>query len=110
MIVCDAPPAHYELIADKWRPATTRRNDSLVVPVAPTVDLPDAPRDAPLSSGDIATSIQQARVAARLSQQELAVATNVPIAEIRAIERRTVRFPPRALLQKISGVLGVVFA
>lgn len=110
MIVCDAPPKHYELVADKWRPATTRRNDSLAVPVAPTVDVSNGPHDAPLPNGDIATAIQQARVAARLSQQELAQATNVTVAEIRAIERRAVQFPARALLKKISRVLGVVFA
>lgn len=109
MLVESEPPLHYEPVSDTWRAATARRNDAPVVATATTVSGVSTPPEQRLSCMDLAMAIQQARVAARLSQQELALATDSTAAEIRAIESRRAQFPPRALLQKISKTLGVVF-
>jgi ribosome-binding protein aMBF1 (putative translation factor) len=60
-----------------------------------------------MASLSVGLLLQQARVAARLSQQELADRVSVAVKSIQLIETGRTRFPTRNVLRRISSVLGV---
>ena len=101
MTVSDRPPDHYVFVHDVWRP--------LKAPQAPP-KARAAPRPPPSSAPTkrtLALKLQQARIGATLTQEELALAVSVPTRRIQDIEASRARFPPKRLLAAIGSVLGV---
>lgn len=64
-------------------------------------------RPAPVARRSVAILLQQSRVAAHLSQQELAAAASIPVKTIRGIESGELLFPRRKITETLSKCLGV---
>jgi ribosome-binding protein aMBF1 (putative translation factor) len=64
-------------------------------------------RPAPVARRSVAILLQQSRVAAHMSQKELATAASVPVRTIRDIESGELLFPRRKITETLSKCLGV---
>jgi len=100
-IVARSAPVHLCAVRDTWVVAT-RAPRAAAARAGP----PPAPRRG-LAERDIGLLLQQARVAAHLSQADLADLASVPVEAIRAIEKHELRFPQGRLLARMSASLGV---
>jgi ribosome-binding protein aMBF1 (putative translation factor) len=58
---------------------------------------------------DIRKLIQTARIAKKMTQQQLATATNVKLSEIVQLENGTQKTPSPSLVAKLKNVLGISF-
>lgn len=104
------PPIAFVPVVDTWYTAQPAPHDRATRSHRGERDTPMPPSAGPPQQLELRFQLQRSRIAAGMSQGDLARGAGVPLRTIKNIEHGGQKFPPDATLTRLSSVLGTTLS